>query len=199
VSAILLVRLKITDLTAWTALEAGRKLLAPGYSLERVIREQLTLFEAEPGSGAEAFEEGLEEAVRASNFFVNPNKESYRLLRAADRGRSWSAPEGAWGFLARARGDTRDEGLRARLLREHPMRGLASVRRAKIWWLWTRGPGGDSGSRECRERLGELVSPSRGLLVNPHSEAALWIDGDVEWARVEAFLRDPAESLEAAA
>jgi hypothetical protein len=200
-SAVLLVRLKITDLAAWTALEAGRKLLPPGYALDRVVREQLVVFEPEPGAGAEAFEDSLEVAVRTTNFFVNPNKESFRFLRASSRGTRWEAPEGAWGLLARARGDTRDEGLRARLLREHPMRGLAAIRRAKAWWLWTRGPGEDKGARECRARLGDLTSPSMGLLVNPHSEASLWIDvgGGIEWARVESFLRDPADSLREAA
>ena len=34
-SAILLVRLKITDLSAWTALETGRRLIEPGHDLSR--------------------------------------------------------------------------------------------------------------------------------------------------------------------
>jgi len=49
VSAVLLVRLKITDLAAWTALEAGRRLLPPEGALTRILREQLYLFEPEPG------------------------------------------------------------------------------------------------------------------------------------------------------
>ena len=46
-SAVLLVRLKITDLTAWTALHTGRGLIPPGHELLRLSREQLLLFEAE--------------------------------------------------------------------------------------------------------------------------------------------------------
>ena len=46
-SAILLVRLKITDLSAWTALETGRRLLDPGYTLTRLMREQLLMLEPE--------------------------------------------------------------------------------------------------------------------------------------------------------
>jgi hypothetical protein len=192
VSAVLLTRLKITDLTALTALEAGQRMLPDGIRLERVAREELYLFEAEAGADPAAFESKLHEAIETSNFFVNPNKERFRFLTSKDRGQRWSLPEGAWGIVARPRDDTRDEGLRARLLREHPLPGLAGIRRARVWWLWTAGASGDAASATAYERLGPLVGPSRGLLVNPHAEASLRIDGPVAWNEVERFLADPA-------
>ena len=198
-SAVLLVRLKITDLSAWTALETGRRLLDPGHTLTRIVREQLLLFEPEDGVKAGSFEAALGEAVRQSNFFVNPNKESYRFLTAAERGESWSPPEGAWGIVSRAREDTSDEGLKARLLREHPMPGLKAIRRAKVWWLWSRGPDGSAAASYFNGVLGDLRDQKHGLLVNPHAEAAMLITGATPWKRVEAFLTDPAPAFRAAA
>jgi hypothetical protein len=123
VSAVLLTRLKITDLTALTALEAGQRMLPEGLSLDRVVREELFLFEPDAGATAATFEAKLHEAVESSNFFVNPNKERFRLLTSSDRGAAWTPPPGAWGLVARSRDDTRDEGLLARLSREHPLPG----------------------------------------------------------------------------
>ncbi len=198
-SAVLLVRLKITDLSAWTALETGRRLLDPGHTLVRIAREQLLLFEPEEGVKAGSFESALGEAVRQSNFFVNPNKESYRFLTAAERGDSWSPPEGAWGILSRAREDTRDDRLRESLLREHPMPGLRAIRRAKVWWLWSRGPDGSSAVSYFSGVLGDLRDQRHGLLVNPHAEAALVMAGATPWSHVERFLTDPAPAIRAAA
>ena len=191
-SAVLLTRLKITDLTVLTALEAGRRMLPEGHALERMIREEIFLFEPEAGAAPAAFEQRLYEAIETSNFFVNPNKERFRFLPSGERGATWAPPEGAWGILARTRDDTRDEGLRARLLREHPLPGLAAIRRARAWWLWTRGPGGDAATENFYERLGPLQGPSKGLLLNPHAEASLRIFGDVAWKDVERFLAEPA-------
>ena len=194
-SAVLLTRLKITDLTALTALEAGRRMLPEGLSLERIVREELFLFEPAPGADPAAFETKLHEAIETSNFFVNPNKERFRFLASREKGERWSPPEGAWGILARPRGDTRDEGLKARLSREHPLPGLAAIRRARAWWLWTKGPKGDAAVAEAHERLGPLVGPARGLLVNPHAEASITIAAPVAWTDVERFLAEPAPAL----
>jgi hypothetical protein len=198
-SAVLLTRLKITDLTALTALEAGQRMLPAGYALERIVREELFLFEPAPGADAASFEAKLLDAVASSNFFVNPNKERYRFLPSGERGERWSPPEGAWGLLARVRGDTRDLGLMARLGREHPLPGLAAIRRARVWWLWSRGPGGDPAADFVHERLGPLTGPSHGLLVNPHAEAALPIEGPIAWHEVERFLAEPAAEAAGAA
>ena len=198
-SAALLVRLKITDLAAWSALTTGRRLLAPGYTLGRVVREHLLMFEPEPGVRADSFERALGEAVRHSNFFVNPNKESYRFLAAEERGEAWPPPEGAWGILSRAREDTRDERLRESLLREHAMPGLRAIRRAKVWWLWSRGPDGGPATAYFAGALGDLRDPGHGLLVNPHAEAAMILTGPVPWSHVERFLTDPAPAFRAAA
>jgi len=198
-SAVLLVRLKITDLTAWSALETGRRLLPRGITLERLVREQVLLFEPQPGTPPDVVEPGLLKAVRHSNFFVNPNKESYRLLGAGDRGDTWIPPEGAWGLLARAREDTRDGALMERLQREHPLEGLAMIRRAKVWWLWTLDARGGAGIGAASGALGELHDQRQGLLVNPHSEAAMVLDGPVPWSRVDRFLTEqtPAVHVEA--
>jgi hypothetical protein len=199
-SAVLRTRLKIADLTAWTALDAARKLLPAGHALQKLVREEVFVFEAAPGTRAAEFEGELAHAIERSNFFVNPNKEQYRFARAEERGASLTPPEGAWGLLARSRGDTGDEGLVERLLREHPMTGLGAIRRARLWWLWAEGPGGGAGDRDVLYRaVGPLTGPRHGLLVNPHSEADLRIDGPTAWDAVEAFLRAPATSrLEAA-
>jgi hypothetical protein len=186
-------------LTAWTALEAGRRLLEPGHALTRIAREQLLLFEPEAGARADSFESRLEEAVRHSNFFVNPNKETYRLLTSAERGVTWSPPEGAWGILARTREETADEGLKQRLLREHPMPGLAGIRRAKVWWLWSRGPDGGPAIPAVSRALGILRDQKHGLLVNPHGEAAMELTEATSWAVVERFLIDPAPAFRVAA
>jgi hypothetical protein len=199
VSAILLVRLKITDLAAWTALETGRRLLDSGHGLSRVVREQILMFEPEPGQKADSFERPLGDAVRHSNFFVNPNKETFRLLGASERGESWTPPEGAWGILSRAREDTRDDSLLQSLRREHPMPGLGAIRRGRVWWLWTRGPDGDPDGPYCSGVLGELRDQKHGLLTNPHAEASLILSGATPWARVERFLADPAPAYRAAA
>ena len=198
-SAILTVRLKITDLTAWTALETGRRMLGSTISLSRIVREQLLLFEPLPGERADSFEKALGEAVRHSNFFVNPNKESFSLLAAAERGASWTPPEGAWGILSRQRDDTQDAGIKERLLREHPMPGLQAIRRAKVWWLWTRGSDGGSAVDTCAGILGVLRDQKHGLLVNPHAEASMILTEAVPWSRIEAFLIEPAPSFQAAA
>ena len=198
-SAVLLVRLKITDLAAWTALETGRRLLEPGHALSRIVREQLYLFEPAPGREAVSFERALGEAVRHSNFFVNPNKESYRFLTASERGETWSPPEGAWGLLARAREDTRDERLRTSLGREHPMPGLQAIRRAKVWWLWSRGPDGGTDAAYGSGALGDLRDQKHGLLINPHAEASMILTGPEAWSRIERFLTDPAPAFRAAA
>jgi len=198
-SAVLLTRFKISDLAAWTALETGRRLLPPGYALQRVVREELYLFEPEAGAASDAFESQLGHAIESSNFFVNPNKERYRFLTASGRGESLAAPEGAWGILARARDDTRDDGLRERLLREHPIEGLGPIRRARLWWLWTQGPEGRSSVEECYKLIGAVAGTRRGLLVNPHAEADLTIEGSVPWRAVESFLAGPAPALQGAA
>jgi hypothetical protein len=192
VSAVLLVRLKIADLVAATALHAARNLLPKGHACERILREELFLFEAAEGFRADAFEGALAMAVKESNFFVNPNKESYRFLSARSRGESLVPPDGAWGILTRARDETRDEGLRARLLREHPLEGLGAIRRARGWWLWTRGPGGAPGIETCYEALGPVRDTKRGLLINPHAESDLRLDGPVSWQMIERFLTSPA-------
>jgi hypothetical protein len=188
-SAVLTTRLKITDLTAETALETGRRLLPEGVSLERLVREEFYLFEPAPGHAATAFEAPLERAIESSNFFVNPNKERYRFLRSEARGASLQPPDGAWGILARPRGDTRDGVLLDRLLREHPLPGLGSIRRARIWWLWTKGPRGDSSIEVSNAALGAVEGARRGLLTNPHAEESLLLDAPVPWARVEEYLR----------
>ena len=197
-SAVLTTRLKITDLTAETALEAGRRLLPEGVSLERLLREELYLFEPAPGQAATAFEAPLERAIESSNFFVNPNKERYRFLRSAARGDSLAPPEGAWGILARPRGETRDDVLLDRLLREHPLPGLGAIRRARIWWLWTKGPGGDAAIDACHAALGPVEETRRGLLVNPHAEASLLLRSPTPWTRIEEFLHDLAVAFHAA-
>jgi len=83
VSAALRTRLKIADLTAWTALDTGRRLLPPGHALERLVREELVLFEPASGFAADAFEKPLLHAIERSNFFVNPNKEQFRFLTSS--------------------------------------------------------------------------------------------------------------------
>jgi hypothetical protein len=187
-SAVLLTRLKIADLAAWTALETGRKLLPGGHVLSRVVREELYLFEPAERFAADAYEAPLRHAIESSNFFVNPNKESSRFLASSARGETLTPPEGAWGVLARSRDETRDDRLMARLLREHPLEGLGSIRRARLWWLWTWGPGGDAAVDACYAALGPVTGPGRGLLVNPHAEADLKITGAIPWPRIEQFL-----------
>ncbi len=198
-SAVLLTRLKIADLAAWTALDAGRRLLPPGLTLGRLVREELYLFVPETGRAADAFEGPLSLAIESSNFFVNPNKEQYRFLTAKGRGDALAAPEGAWGILARARDESRDEGLLRRLLSEHPLEGLGAIHRARIWWLWTNGPGEGTAVETIDEALGPVVTRRRGLLVNPHSEAALRVEGGISWSVVERFLTLPPPAIGAAA
>jgi hypothetical protein len=201
VSAVLLVRLKIPDLTALTALDAGRALLPQGHELTRLVREEVYLFEATPGADLSAFEPSIAHAVETSNFFVNPNKERYRLLRSGERGRTWDPPEGSWGILARPRGDTRDGGLLARLMREHPLQGLGAIRRARVWWLTTRAgaPKATDDGAAAYSALGPVSDARHGLLVNPHSEVSLRLAGSTEWSRIEAFLAEAAPAAEPAA
>lgn len=195
-SAILTTRLKITDLTAETALETGRGLVPEGVSLERLVREEIYLFEPAPGHAATAFEAPLERAIESSNFFVNPNKERYRFLKSAARGDSIALPDGAWGILTRPLGDTRDGELLERLLREHPLPGLGAIRRARVWWFWTKGSA--ASIEACYAALGPVEGARRGLLTNPHAEASLLLDAPLAWARVEEFLRqDRAAALRA--
>lgn len=198
-SAVLLTRLKIVDLAAWTAFDAGRRLLPDGHSLKRLVREELYLFEPESGAPAAGFEAGLDVAIRTSNFFVNPNKEQYRFLTSRERGAALAAPQGGWGLLTRPRDDARDEELRVRLLREHPLPGLGAIRRGRIWWLWTAGPDGGSAEEACYRALGPVIARDRGLLVNPHSEADLRLAGSTPWPAIEAFLTQPAPAIDAAA
>ena len=198
-SAALRTRLKIADLTAWTALDAGRRLLPHGFSLSRLVREELVLFEPARGFAADAFEAPLLDAIGKSNFFVNPNKEQFRFLSSKDRGEALEPLSGAWGILTRPREGTEDAGLLERLLREHPMEGLGAIRKARIWWLWTKGPGGDAAVKACYETLGPVRGPGQGLLANVHSEATLLLEGAVSWRTIESFLTEPAPAIGAAA
>ena len=198
-SAVLITRLKIADLAAWTALDAGRRLLPAGYALSRIVREELYLFEPERGASTDAFEGALARAIERSNFFVNPNKEQYTFHTAAEKGEAIPTPEGAWGILSRPRDEARDEGLRVRLLREHPLVGLGSIRRARIWWLWTTGPGGRPALDAWYSILGPVTGRRRGLLVNPHAEAAIRIDHSISWRSIEDFLVNPPPVVGAAA
>lgn len=198
-SAVLLTRLKIADLAAWTALEAGRRLLPPGDALTRLAREELYLFQPAEGFAAEAFEGPLLHAIETSNFFVNPNKEVYRFLATSARGAAFEPPALAQGILARARDDTRDGELWTRLKREHPLEGLGAIRRARLWWIWSRGPDGGPAFEACYGALGRVTGTARGLLVNPHAEADLAIVDSVPWRRVEEFLTHAAPELEQAA
>jgi hypothetical protein len=197
-SAVLLVRLKIPDLTAWTALDTARRLAPQGHEISRLVREELILFEPTLGAPPGPFEAALESAVDSSNFFVNPNKEQHRFLRASERGEALEPPEGSWGILSRSRGDTSDAGLLERLLREHPLDGLGAIRRGRLWWLWTRSPGGDPGAESWYTAVGPVESSGTGLLVNPHSEASLLMRGRSAWSRIESFLAEPAPALEPA-
>lgn len=202
-SALLLIRLKIPDLTALTALDSGRALLPAGHELSRLVREEMVLFEPapgadRPGAGAGDLDAALRIAVETSNFFVNPNKERYRLIPFAERGEAMAPPEGSWGILTRSRGDTRDGGLLERLQREHPLAGVQAIRRGRIWWLWTRGPDGGPGREAALEALGPVEHAGRGLLVNPHSESWLVLPGPVPWTRIETFLAEPAPEPAAA-
>jgi len=196
-SAVLLSRLKIVDLWATTALGTGRRMLPPGHELERLVREELFLFQPAPGGAADRFEGPLAHAIESSNFFVNPNKEHYRFLTSAGRGDTLGPPPGAWGIVTRARDETRDEGLRERLLREHPLDGLGAIRKARIWWLWTRGPDGGTAADACHAAIGILRGRSEGLLVNPHSETEFRIVAPARWTAVEGFLTEPAPALAA--
>ena len=165
VSAVLLTRYKIADLAAWTALETGRRLLPPGCTLHRLVREELYLLEPEAGKSPHAFEAPLNQAIESSGFFVNPNKERFRFLTSSGRGESLAAPEGAWGILARSRDETRDEvcapGFRAsdRRARRDPARcasGGSGPKRSAI--------------KECyRADRPRDRRPARSR-VNPHAE-----------------------------
>lgn len=198
-SAALRTRLKIADLTAWTALDAGRRLLPHGFQLSRLVREELVLFQPARGCAADAFEKPLLHAIEKSNFFVNPNKEQYRFLSSEDRGEALDPLPGAWGILSRPREGTEDRGLLERLLREHPMEGLGAIRKARIWWLWTKGPGGDAAVEACYDVLGPVRGPGQGLLANVHSEATLLLTGAVSWSTIESFLTEPVPAIGAAA
>ncbi len=84
-------------------------------------------------------------------------------------------------------------------MREHPLPGLHAIRRAKVWWLWSRGPDGGPAIPYFSGALGDLHDQKHGLLVNPHAEAAMILAGATPWSRVERFLTDPAPAFRAAA
>ena len=79
------------------------------------------------------------------------------------------------------------------------MKGIGAIRRARLWWLWTTGAGGAEDRDACYRAVGPVTGSRRGLLVNPHSETDLRIDGPAAWDAVEAFLRAPAASRREAA
>ena len=53
--------------------------------------------------------------------------------------------------------------------------------------------------KECYEQIGPVTGPRRGLLVNPHAESDLAIEGSVPWRTVEAFLLEAAPPVRSAA
>jgi hypothetical protein len=85
------------------------------------------------------------------------------------------------------------------LKREHPLPGLRAIRRARVYWLWTRGPGGGPAIAACRDALGEARGARRGLLLNPHSEASLLIQEGISWKDIDTFLTAPPPAYGAAA
>ncbi len=79
------------------------------------------------------------------------------------------------------------------------MPGLGAIHRARVWWLWSRGPDGSPAGPHLAGVLGELRDPRHGLLVNPHAEASMVLTGPIPWSRIEKFLIEPAPAFRAAA
>ena len=53
--------------------------------------------------------------------------------------------------------------------------------------------------KECYEQIGPVSGARRGLLVNPHAESDLRIEGSVPWRTVETFLVQAAAPFRSAA
>jgi len=169
--ALFTTRLKVSDPTAMTALATLRQRFGFGTRLAALSREEL--FCVETTLDPAATRELLEDLVRRTNLFMNPNKHVGRLLiedEAAPAGASVPATSmagaPATGFLLVW---TPGEGSDLLESVEHHA-GVGGFTGLVHGWLWcfTGGPGVDAaGLLAMARQSGELRSRGQGFLVHP--------------------------------
>jgi phosphoribosylformylglycinamidine synthase len=180
----LTVALRGADPTALTATYAVRHRLGLGSEIAALERLQLWRFDVAAPSVAEALDRARG-WVTQSQLFVNPNQHVYRLEGAGEATRP-AVVDGVWIAV----GDRPDqEGVAAtRLVRER-LGGTALVeaRRAVVWQL-RFAPGVDTARRRaCAAEVAVARTRQRGLLANPHYQAAHVVDPPTPAAAARAL------------
>lgn len=170
--ALFTTRLKVSDPTALTALATLRGRFGFGERLAALSREEVFLLDTT--LDAVATREVLEDVVRRTNLFMNPNKHVGRLEVEGDApaapAAAPAAPAGAdappTGYLlAWTPGDGED--LLESVQHHAGVGGFTGLARG---WLWrfTGGPGVDAaGLLALARQSGELRSRAQGFLVHP--------------------------------
>lgn len=184
---LLATRLKVADPTAITALATLRTRLDCDDLLAGLSREELFLFEVE-GRAAPA-RAAVEDLVRSTNLFLNPNKHRHHLSAAGSGEGPAPGPVGVGELPGRVGADeapgprpfllvwTEGDGedLREALARHGLAAGVAALRRA---WLWSFLPRPGIAAAELIARIdqdaGRRGSPRRFLAHPAWQESRLY-------------------------
>lgn len=161
-----LVRLKIPDVIAATALQAVRTLLdRPGVS--RLLRADVFQVTVDAPSA----DDGLalvRRMVEQTACFMNPNKHTVEYRQQPLQACYTQQPQGQACIYVRQRDDAKAAMLHA-ALRDDPRFGSAIVRleRGVLWTLDC-----PEGAHETAQSLAITTHRTRGLFANPHAEEA---------------------------
>ncbi len=168
----LLVSLKIPDVTALTAASSIRRRLGYDEVLKELQRSDyysLDLNTTDP----QVANELAHELAEKTNLFVNPNKHSYEVRSAQDRGGGPIQQEGLWRvevLVTDAEGAQANDIQQALTQRLGYGEQVAAVRRGILWVLLLAADNADE-AREIAEQITVTTARDQGMLVNPHFQA----------------------------
>ena len=167
----LLVRLKIPDVTALTAASALRRRMGYGEVLQELTRADYYALHLQEDDEQSALALARQLAEK-TNLFVNPNKHTYMLRIAEEKGEA--APEdGLWPVAVLV---VDAEGAQAQDIEQalHERLGYAEeVARVEQGILWTMKLAAPdlAAAEEIAEQITVTQARGQGLLVNPHFQA----------------------------
>ncbi len=167
----LLVRLKIPDVTALTAVSALRRRMGYGDVLKELLRADYYALHLPADSQQSALDLARRLAEK-TNLFVNPNKHAYELRIPAERAEP--APEdGVWPVEVLV---TDAEGAEATDIEQALQERLGYadvVARVEQGTLWTMKLAASdlAAAEQIAEQITVTQARGQGLLVNPHFQA----------------------------
>jgi phosphoribosylformylglycinamidine (FGAM) synthase PurS component len=167
-TVLLTVTLRITDNEARSALEALREKMGLKALVRDLARDELWEIGVEAGTADEALA-SVDDIVRATNIFANPNKHDF-TLSVRDEARL-DADEFA--ILVSDREGAEGQSV-VSAVRRAGFEGVVSVRRWTRWRvrLTAEAVPGDPALAALVERIAVATGRHDGLLSNPHSQTS---------------------------